>query len=149
MLRRVVCLLGLLFLCGPVVAQRGLIDLPMELEVPIAPTPVKADGKTHLVYELHLTNFAGAEINLSRIEVLDSAGKVLASYEGADLNSRLARPGLPQSNQEKQRIGGGMRATHTLPNRQLFDLEGLRGRGRAGHGRERHLRRGGGHHRGR
>src|SRR4029453_2327456 len=53
-------LLALLTLFGAAfaVAQvRSPIDLPIEMDVPIAPTPVKADGKTHLVYELHLTNF--------------------------------------------------------------------------------------------
>ena len=96
----------------PVRAQaRGPIDLPVDMDVPIAPTPFKADGKIHLVYELHLTNFSSTELILARVEVLAGSGATqLAQYEGTELNARLARPGLPQTNLEKQRVGGGMRA---------------------------------------
>lgn len=94
------------------VAQtRGPIDLPVEMDVPVPPTPFRADGKTHLVYELHLTNFGSSELKLARIEVLAAGDAApLAQYEGADLAARLARPGLAQANQEKERLGGGMRA---------------------------------------
>jgi murein DD-endopeptidase len=96
----------------PVGAQaRGPIDLPVDMDVPITPTPFKADGKTHLVYELHLTNFSSTELMLARVEVLAASGATqLAQYEGTELNARIARPGLPQTNLEKQRLGGGMRA---------------------------------------
>ena len=90
---------------------RAPIDLPVEMNVPIAPTPFKADGKTHLVYELHLTNFSSNELTLARVEVLAAGGATsLAQYDGTELIARLARPGIPQTSQEKQRIGGGMRA---------------------------------------
>ena len=90
---------------------RGPIALPVEMQVPIAPTPFKAEGKTHLVYELHLTNFGTSELNLTRIEILAATGAApLTQYEGAELTSRLARPGLPPTNLEKQKLGGGMRA---------------------------------------
>jgi murein DD-endopeptidase len=97
---------------SPALAQsRGPIDLPVEMDVPIAPTPFKAEGETHLVYELHLTNFSSSELTIARVEVLAVSGATpLAQYEGTDLTARLARPGLPQTNQEKQRVGGGMRA---------------------------------------
>jgi murein DD-endopeptidase MepM/ murein hydrolase activator NlpD len=42
--------------------------------------------------------------------VIGSDGKLLAQHEGQELNQQLARPGLPQSNTERQRLGGGMRA---------------------------------------
>jgi hypothetical protein len=97
---------------SPALAQsRAPIDLPVEMDVPIAPTPFKAEGKTHLVYELHLTNLSSSELTIARVEVLAVSGATpLAQYEGTDLTARLARPGLPQTNQEKQRVGGGMRA---------------------------------------
>jgi hypothetical protein len=78
-------LLALLTLFGAAfaVAQvRSPIDLPIEMDVPIAPTPVKADGKTHLVYELHLTNFVSSELTLTfkdRIQFLTSGGQSLSS----------------------------------------------------------------------
>jgi murein DD-endopeptidase MepM/ murein hydrolase activator NlpD len=97
---------------APALAQaRPPIDLPVDMDVPLAPTPFRADGKTHLVYELHLTNFSANELTLARVEVLAGAGAApLAQYEGAELNVRIARPGLPQTNLEKQKVAGGMRA---------------------------------------
>src|ERR1044071_5646359 len=110
---RMMWLTGLLIVVGTAIggAQvRGPISLPVDMEVRLAPTPVKAGGKTHLVYELHLTNFSPSELTIARVEVLGADAKPLAQYEGAELNTRLLRPGLPPANQEKQRVGGGMRA---------------------------------------
>jgi murein DD-endopeptidase MepM/ murein hydrolase activator NlpD len=76
--------------------------------VPLAPTPFTAEGKTHLAYELHLTNFSPQELILSSLEVFSGDGQV-AKYEGEEFSSRLARPGVPQA-AEKQRLGGGLRA---------------------------------------
>ena len=89
-------ILSLLLVIGSTttVAQtRGPIDLPVEMDVPISPTPFTADGKTHLVYELHLTNFSSRDLTLVRVEVLGRDAAPLAEYSGAELNSRLARPG--------------------------------------------------------
>src|ERR1700733_7059275 len=42
---------------------------PADVTVPIAPTAFQADGKTHIVYELHITNFSGSKtVTLARIE---------------------------------------------------------------------------------
>jgi murein DD-endopeptidase MepM/ murein hydrolase activator NlpD len=89
---------------------RPPIDIPVEMDVPIAPTPIKGDGKIQLVYELHLTNFSTNDLTLSRVEVLGHDATPLARYESTELNGRLARPGLPPTDQEKQRLGGGTRA---------------------------------------
>jgi murein DD-endopeptidase MepM/ murein hydrolase activator NlpD len=85
------------------------LGLPIEMRVPMAPTPVKINGKMRLVYELHLTNFSPRELPLTRLEVLDGNGTQLEQYEGADLASRVARPGLP-NNADKLQLGGGLRA---------------------------------------
>ncbi|MDQ3821002.1 MAG: hypothetical protein M3362_25425, partial [Acidobacteriota bacterium] len=44
--------------------------IPIDLEIPVAPTPVKAGGKIHLLYELHITNFRAKSLELMRVEVL-------------------------------------------------------------------------------
>jgi murein DD-endopeptidase len=64
---------------------------PVDLEVPLAPTPVRADGKFHLAYELHVTNFRAPELSLMRVEVFGEGPQAppLARYEGRDLQSRL------------------------------------------------------------
>jgi murein DD-endopeptidase MepM/ murein hydrolase activator NlpD len=85
------------------------IDLPIEMMVPTPPTPVKGDGKIHAAYELHLTNFSGSELVLTRLDVLGNSDNQLAQYDGQELAALLGRPGLPQSS-DKQRLGGGMRA---------------------------------------
>lgn len=94
-------------------ASRPPIDLPIDMLVPLAPVPFKGDGKTHLVYELHLTNFSSQEITLTKLEVMAADGRSLAKYEGEELGARLARPGVPRA-AEKQRVGGGMRAVTYL-----------------------------------
>jgi len=102
-----------LYLISPsfMFAQR-LSAVPVDLEIPIAPNPVKADGKIHLLYELHATNFRVKNLELTRLEVLKEGANnsPLASYEGAELSSRLARPGAPPDLLDKRIIGGGMRA---------------------------------------
>ena len=94
------------------VFAQTLSAVPVDLEIPVAPTPVKANGKVNLVYELHITNFRAKNLELTRIEVFDSAVNALplAIYKDAELTSRIGRPGAPPDLPEKRIIGGGMRA---------------------------------------
>ena len=113
MILRKCLVIVVLLACGfaPGLSQsRGPIDLPIDMLVLVPPTPVNADGKINLVYELHLTNFSSSELTLTNVEVLAGNGIALAQYDGKELIANLARPGLPPNNQEKQRLGGGMRA---------------------------------------
>src|SRR5262245_38845217 len=89
-------------------AQRP-ISAPFDVAVPVAPTAFKAGGKTHLVYELHATNFSRSDCVLTRLEVIGPGEKPLARYEGNDLAALLAPPGAPPD-VEKPKIGGGLRA---------------------------------------
>lgn len=93
------------------ISGQRLSAVPIDVEVPIAPIPVKANGVMHLLYELHLTNFSARNIELVRVEVFDDSSdpKMLASYKDTDLTSRLARPGAGQVS-DKRVIAGGMRA---------------------------------------
>jgi hypothetical protein len=79
------------------------IDAPLDVVVPVPPTAFRADGKTHLVYEVHVTNFSRDECVLKRLEVAS-----MASYSGDALTSLLTRPGPPPK--DKLRIEGGLRA---------------------------------------
>lgn len=94
-----------------VFAQK-LSAVPVDLEIPIAPTPVKANGKIHLLYELHITNFRARNLELTRIEVLKDAADIspLASYKDVELTNRLGRPGAPADLADKRLIGSGLRA---------------------------------------
>ena len=87
------------------------IDVPVDVMVPVAPTPFKGAGKTHLAYELHVTNFSRSNCVLTRLEVRsDPQNKVLASYSGDDLGGRIARPGIATTTtDEKLKVGAGLR----------------------------------------
>ncbi|HJQ63377.1 MAG TPA: peptidoglycan DD-metalloendopeptidase family protein, partial [Burkholderiales bacterium] len=58
--------------------------LAATLSVPVPPTVVAGDGKRHLVYGVHIGNYAPAELLLTRFEVFDGA-KALLRVEGRDL----------------------------------------------------------------
>lgn len=47
--------------------------IPVEARVPFPPTPVKAAGEWHLVYELHLSNLGSLDLAVVAVEVLDAA----------------------------------------------------------------------------
>jgi len=67
-----------------------------DLQVPAPPTPVREDGASRLVYELHLTNFSREPLRPVRVDVRDpTRGAVLVAFEGDALAHRLARLGAP------------------------------------------------------
>lgn len=67
--------------------------------IPIAPTLFKADGKWHLVYELHISNMDKWEYAFTRVEVVsaDATQKTLATFSGAELDGMFSHPGLPNA----------------------------------------------------
>jgi murein DD-endopeptidase MepM/ murein hydrolase activator NlpD len=72
--------------------------LPVELRIPIAPTPVKVDGATRLLYELHINNLSGQAFELTELEVLKNQpdNALVASYSGAALGKQIMNPGSPE-----------------------------------------------------
>lgn len=82
-------------LCAPPAsaAERALEQItPLLLSTQSAPVPLTgSDGRTHLVYELWITNASSADAVLDKLEVLDGE-RVLLTLEGQALASRL-RPG--------------------------------------------------------
>ena len=99
------------------------LRVPVDLQVPMPPTPVKADGKWYLVYELNVTNLGPNNLELVRVEVLrDRAKRPMATYTDEELKRRL-KPGMlwtvgaeefriesSSDEQEPQVIGRGNRA---------------------------------------
>ena len=93
----------------PVTAAGFPLGLPLDLAVPVPPTPfLGSDGKTYLVYELHITNFAGQELMLSRVAATSGA-TTLVVLEGSDLQDALALPG-PPAGSDRRLVPGGRRA---------------------------------------
>src|SRR6185503_18053477 len=81
---------------------------PVDLRVPMPPTPFHAGGKTQLVYEVQATSLRFGDLDWKRLDVLDAAGRTLASYEGKALADLLLRPG--STGGEPQRIPAGTSA---------------------------------------
>ena len=111
------CVVVVLAMASPGSKQRQvsaqlLSAIPVDVYIPVPPTPVGANGKIQLLYELHLTNFSGRDLELTRLEVLTDRANTppLASYADAELASRLARPGAAANLPDPRIIGGGMRA---------------------------------------
>lgn len=70
-----------------------------DMVVPTSPVAFKADGKWHLVYELHIANMDRWDYAFTRIDVLpgDAAQKELASFSGSELDGMFSHPGLPDA----------------------------------------------------
>jgi len=81
------------------------LTFPLDIQIPVAPTAFKADGKWHLVYELHVSNLWKWDCELTRIEVLDAnrGQEPLASFSGAELDGMVVHPGGDEA--QKSKIG--------------------------------------------
>jgi len=76
-----------------------------------APVVVPGPNGPRLVYELHLTNFAGATLTLTRVDVTyQEAGSTLATYEGAALDAVLSGAGPLAPGASRRAIAPGARA---------------------------------------
>lgn len=82
-----------------------------DVATPMPPTPFTTGGKTQFVYEVHITNFGGGEMLVSRLDVLDG-GTTLATFEGRELNSMMAQP--RQNVTDSRSIPPAMRAVAYL-----------------------------------
>ncbi len=72
---------------------------PIVGEVTNAPVPFAgSDGKTHLDYELHATNFSSGKTTIEKLEVLDAdSGDVVATLDTKEVASRFQPAGLRES----------------------------------------------------
>src|ERR1700746_3972254 len=67
---------------------------PVLLEVRDAPVAFAgSDGKTHLVYELQMTNFSSGNAAIEQVEVIGDAGAVLKTMDKGEIAERLASAG--------------------------------------------------------
>lgn len=96
-----------LLLSAPARALTPLQAISVDLRATIAPTPVLAEGRRHLIYELRLDNLGAQGLDLRAVEALDAAsGAVLAQYRDKDLEAIIARPGLGKL-ADRRAIAGG------------------------------------------
>jgi hypothetical protein len=70
-------------------------NAPVEARVPMAPTPVRgSDGRMHLAYEMHLTNFyaSNGPLHMNELSVFPQGSSTpLATYKGKEL-AEIAKP---------------------------------------------------------
>lgn len=86
------------FLCmwlGTLAAFGQQFNAPVEARVPMVPTPVRgSDGRVHLEYELHLTNFyaSNGPLHLNELSVFQEGSSTpLATFTGKEL-ADIAKP---------------------------------------------------------
>jgi hypothetical protein len=97
-------------------AQTHVAMTPVLLKVEDAPIPfLGSDGRTHLVYELWLTNFSSSDVAVEKVEVLGD-GRVIKSLDAAATAERLQPAGQRESVAELARGKQGLLFLHlTLP----------------------------------
>jgi murein DD-endopeptidase MepM/ murein hydrolase activator NlpD len=84
-------------------------NLAVDVAVPTSPTPVKASGAFHAVYELRLISFSSHQLHLREVDVTAISGtESLARYEGQNLIDALGQPVAPADPADKRAIGAGM-----------------------------------------
>ncbi|HEV7731880.1 MAG TPA: peptidoglycan DD-metalloendopeptidase family protein [Candidatus Binatia bacterium] len=89
---------------------------PLLLAVRDAPTAFRgSDGRTHLVYELWVTNFSSADATVAQVDVLGD-GKALASFDAAAVATRLQPAGRREASATIPSGGTSLMFAHvTLP----------------------------------
>ena len=102
-----ICLAIAGLLCSFAAAQTPSA-VPVDIQIPVSPTPFASKGKLHYVYEVHLANFdrRGRAVTLSSVEVLGDGGKQLAKFAAEDLTKSLMQPGLAPGADMRQLTAG-------------------------------------------
>jgi hypothetical protein len=85
----------------------ALSGFPVDVAIPKAPAPVVTDGRARLLYELRVTNFHTAPIDLAALDLLDDAGTVLAHYAPADLAAMIGTIGPEAAPGTERTLAGG------------------------------------------
>lgn len=93
--------------------------LPLDVDVPFPPSPVKFEGKTHFLYELHITNFGPSDVTLQSIEVFGkgNSAQSLGINKDKSLEDLIYQAGTiprPKDPKDKNVISGGKRVYITL-----------------------------------
>jgi murein DD-endopeptidase len=106
-----ICLLLPLGVAGEV-AWSAPSNLAVEVEPSISPTPVKANGAFHTLYELRVTNLSRRELHLLEIDVTDASGqRLVAQYRAESLIAVLDAPGAAARSGDREIIGAGLSET--------------------------------------
>jgi hypothetical protein len=82
---------------------------PLELDVPVAPAPVRVGNVPRLVYELRIRNNASSTVHLSQLEVVtaDPKAERIATMKGSELCADIGYPERNPPPQESCDIAAG------------------------------------------
>ena len=84
----------------------------IDIQVPVAPTPIAIAGRKHLAYELHLKNFMTIDVVVTSLEILETNRRTqLAKYTDKELVVLTARPMPASGSSDALMIAAG---THTV-----------------------------------
>ncbi len=89
---------------------QAMLPPAIEMRVPKPPTVARGDGKSVLIYELHVTNLMRDTVVLKRVDVLADGGATLATLVDSGLIAMLNRPATTLPAAARPRIGAGLRA---------------------------------------
>src|SRR5690606_17417852 len=97
-------------MAGPLSAQQ-VTGTPVEVSVPWAPVPVSALGLTHLVYELHLTNFGAEPLLVHGLTTAagEDPGNVVRSATPLEVARSAIYPGASSPGSDTLRLEPGQR----------------------------------------
>jgi len=98
-------LLATLFVATLVAAQEHS-SFPVNVDIPKPPSPLVADGRTRLVYELHLTNFYSKAFDLEGIDII-AGDQTLEAYRADTLAALLRSVGAESDKGKVRTIEGG------------------------------------------
>jgi len=75
---------------------------PLELDVPVAPAPVRVGSVPRLVYELRVRNNASHDVHLFQLEVVraDATAERIATIKGSELCANIGHPERNSMSQE-------------------------------------------------
>jgi murein DD-endopeptidase len=81
---------------------------PLEVTVPIAPSPVSVGGATRVFYELHLASHARSDATVDEVEIFDGdTGAALSDDKGAAVNALIIHPGMKDQPAAPARMAAG------------------------------------------
>ena len=113
-------IMAVLVLGAPLLSQtQERTFLGLDVDVPFPPSPVKCEGKTHFLYELHITNFGASDVTLLGVEVFGKGNpdQSLGTFKDKSIEDLITHPAtIPGTAgaKDKKVISGGKRAIITL-----------------------------------
>jgi murein DD-endopeptidase len=93
----------------PVLAGASLHS-SFDLQVPVAPSLIDVGGRPQWIYEVQATNASDSVLELTRVQVLDGQGEVIAELRGTELEQQLGGAGRTAEGAQRRTLAAGAQA---------------------------------------